>query len=144
MATGITRTGYDLQFETKAEIIEESDSFGLEIIDIIYRGANHFLQFTGKEYKAGAITPFFPWGALGVQGIIGRLGSAVAAAEVLTATTGTPAATAPATLTAAAAILAPNFPATLLFDSRLREVPIRLLILPTDVGAGVIKWFTTT
>lgn len=61
---------------------------------------------------------------------------------VLTATPNTPAAAAPASLTATASILAPNFDARLLFDSRLREVPVRLQLLP--FSSTGIRWFTIT
>lgn len=142
--TGITERGYELQQESNAQEITPSDAYGDSVIDSVYRGGNVFLQFEGKAYKAGAITPFWPWGALGVTGVIGRLASAVASANVLTATAGTPAAAAPATLTATLALLAANNPARLLFSSELRTVPIRLRVYPVDSGGGVIKWFTQT
>ena len=141
---GITEEGYELQQDAKAQQIVPSDAYGDSIIDLVYRGGDVYLQFEGKAYKAGAITPFWPWGALGVMGIIGRLASAVALSTVMTATTGTPAAAAPATWTGLLSILAPNNPARLLYNSKLRTVPIRLLILPGDSGGGVIKWFTQT
>lgn len=118
-----------------------SDAYGDSVIDLVYRGGNVFLQFESKAYKAGSITPFWPWGSLGAMGVIGRLGSDVAAAMVLTSTAGTPAAAAPATLTGTKSILAENFPARLLFSSVVRTVPVRLRCLPYDSGAGVIKWF---
>lgn len=76
---------------------------------------------------------------------IGRLASNVAAATVLTVVAGTPAATNgdPNTLTASFSILAPNSPATLLYTSKLRQVPIRLAILPGE-SAGTVTWFSTT
>ncbi len=141
---GITEQGYEIQQEAKAQAIEESDAYGQSIIDLVYRGGNVFLQFESKAYKAGSLTPFWPWGSLGVMGVIGRLASNVAAAMLLTATAGTPAAAAPATLTGTSSILAPNNPARLLFNSVLRTVPVRLLVLPYDSGGGVIKWFVTT
>lgn len=143
---GITQTGYELSLESKWQEITPTDAFGDSIIDGVFRGGNCYCQFEGMAYKAGAITPFWPWGALGILATtaapIGRLASDVASAFVLTATAATPAATIPATLTASKAILAPNNPAKLLFDSRLRTVPIRLQFLPylsTDH-----KFFSTT
>lgn len=141
---GITENGYELQQESNVQEITPSDAYGDSVIDSIYRGGNVFLQFEGKAYKAGALTPFWPWGSLGVQGVIGRLASDVAAAQVLTATASTPAAAAPATLTGTKALLAANFPARLLYSSVLRTVPIRLRIYPYDSGGGAIKWFTMT
>lgn len=151
---GISTDGVELQQDSAAEFIDRTDAYGDSIIDWVYRGGNVFLQYEAKAYKAGSITPFWPWGALGVmQAVgttpapIGRLASDVAAATVLTALAGTPAASSPATLTASKSILAPNNPARLLFSSRLRTVPVRLQSLPTESvasGTTTTRWFTTT
>lgn len=141
--TGITQNGYELTQDSKAEEVTPTDAYGDSIIDLCYRGGNVYIQFEGKEYKAGAITPFWPWGTLGLMGIIGRLASDVAAAMVLTSTAGTPAASAPATITASKSILAPNNSSRLLYDSKVRNVPIRLLVLPFS-NSGTITWFTQT
>lgn len=143
---GITDQGYELEQSSSQEAIEESDAYGQSFIDGIYRGGNVFLQFTCKAYKAGSITPFWPWGALGIMSTsaapIGRLASAVASSMVLSAVANTPAAAAPASLTIAKSILAANSPAKLLFNSKLRQVPVRLQAIPTiDTD---VKWFTTT
>jgi hypothetical protein len=139
---GVTEQGYELQQESHAQEIGPSDAYGESVIDLVYRGGRVHLQFESKAYKAGSTTPFWPWGSLGVMGVVGRLGSNVAAAQVLTATASTPAAASPASLTATLSILAPNNPARLLFSSVLRTVPVRLLCLP--FSSGGIKWFTTT
>lgn len=144
VAVGIQKEGFELQKEFRGEEIAESDVFGESLIDFIHRGMRVYLQFEGLAYKAGSITPFWPWGALGLVGVVARLASNVAAAHVLTATAGTPAAASPATLTASKAILAPNNPASLLFNSKLRTVPIRLALLLYDTGAGAYGCFTTT
>lgn len=141
---GITENGYELQQDSDAQPVSPTDAYGDSVIDLVYRGGNVFLQFESKAYKAGSITPFWPWGALGAMGVIGRLASAVAAAMVLTATTGTPAVASPATLTGTLSILAENSPARLLYSSAVRLVPVRLRLLPYDAGSGVIKWFVQT
>jgi hypothetical protein len=151
---GISDQGINLQQESRWEEIASSDAYGDSIIDGVYRGGNVFFDYECKAYKAGSQTPFWPWGTLGVmQAVgsaptpIGRLASGVASATVLTAVAGTPAATSPATLTASKSILAPNSPARLLFHTRLRQVPIRLLALPSDAtngGTTTTTWFTTT
>lgn len=138
-----------MQQESAWQVISTSDAYGDSILDGVFRGGNLHLQFTCKAYKAGSIAPFWPWGALGVMATtaapIGRLASNVAAALVMTVVANTPAAVAGAinTLTASLSILAPNAPATLLFTTELRQVPIRLLALPTDNGSSVF-WFSTT
>lgn len=144
VSTGITEQGFELTFETKAEEIGESDAFGESLIDFIYRGGRLSTMFESLAYKAGSITPFWPWGPLGVLGIIARLASNVAMPLTLTSTAGTPAAASPATLTFGKAILAPNNPARLLYNSKLRKVPVRLACLPYNIGAGVIAFGSST
>ena len=139
--TGITERGYELQQDSNAQAIGPTDAYGDSVIDLVYRGGQVHLQFESKAYKSGSIAPFWPWATLGTMGVIGRLASNVAVAEVLTATAGTPAAAAPTSLTALKAILAENYPARLLYNSELRHVPIRLRCLPYDSGGGTIKWF---
>lgn len=141
-SVGITETGYELQQSVATEDIDETDAYGGSVVDFFYRGANSFLQFSSKEYAAG-ISPFWPWSTLGAMGTIGRLASAVAAAMVLTSTSGTPAASAPATLTGGSSILAPNFPAGLLYNSKARNVPVRLQLLPYIPSSTPVWWQQT-
>lgn len=141
--TGITHNGYDLQIASRGEPVGPSDVHGQSVIDLVYRGGDVHIQYDSMAYKAGAITPFWPWAAIGTVGVIGRLGSNVAATALLTSTAGTPAAAAPTTVTGTKAILAENFDARLLFHSVLRSVPTRLRLLPYDAGSGTIKWFVT-
>ena len=63
---GITDDGYTLQQDLSVEAIDESDAYGGTLIDFIYRGGNAFLRFMSKAYKAGSISPLWPYGALGV------------------------------------------------------------------------------
>jgi hypothetical protein len=143
--TGVTEEGYEIEQDSKAELIENTDAYGDAIVDWIYRGGNCRLSFLSDTYKAGAITPFWPWTATLGQGWsaaapIGRLASAVAQAMVLTAIAGTPAAAAPASVTATLSLLAPNSPAKLLYHSRLRKVQINLQVLPNN-SSGTYSWF---
>lgn len=144
---GILEDGAELQQDAAYEMINKSDAYGDALIDLVYRGGNVSMMFQSLAYKAGSQTPFWPWGSMGVMATtaapIGRLGSAVAKAALLTAVANTPAAAAPATLTATLSILSPNANLKLLFSSRLRKVPIRLLVLPGE-SAGTVTWFATT
>ena len=144
---GITRDGYRLFKDSAWEEISETDAFGMSLLDGVYRGGRCSIQFDSKAYKTGSIAAFWPWGSLGVLATaaapIARLASAVAAATVLTDVDNTPAAGSPATLTASLSILAPNQNADLLFSSRVREVPVRLSLLPST-STGTTTWFTTT
>lgn len=147
---GIMEEGYTISWQYSAEGIENTDAYGDMFIDGIYRGIKGvFCQSDSIEYKTGSLLAVTPWGALAATGastlapgVIGRLMSDVAGVLIMTATAATPAASSPATLTATYAILAENFDVSLLFNSKLRKVPIRFRFLPyLDT---VIKFFTTT
>ncbi len=144
VGVGITEQGFEIQQDSKAEMIEESDTYGQSLIDWIFRGGQVSIQFDSLAYRAGSIAAFWPYGTLGLAGVIGRLASNIALATVLTSTTGTPAVASPATLTATFSLLAPNNPARLLFSSKLRKVPVRLACLLYDTGGAAYGWFTTT
>lgn len=143
------RQGYELEVTPKFELIDESDAYGMSVIDAIQRGADVFVQWNSREYKAGPIAAV--WGSLtGTAGQlattaapIGRLASDMSQALVLTSTANTPAASVPATLTATKALVANGWSTKLLFDSRLREVPMRMQFYPYTSGGGVV-WFTQT
>lgn len=144
VAMGIMENGYDVSYDPKQELINRSDQYGDTLLDMVYRGGDWSMQCDTLEWMAGVTGPAFPFGtALGVLGTIGRLCSDIAAALVLTATAGTPAAAAPATLTASKAILAANANPRIILNSVLRKVPIRFTFLPYD-AAGTIKHIVLT
>lgn len=136
VALGITDEGYEVQWEQKQETIAKSDVYGDKMIDTYYRGTDWFVQTEFMEYKAGPIAAAYPWAAsMGLEGVIGRLGSDVGTALVLTATASTPAATTPASLTASKCIIAPGSNPRAQYTSRLRTMPVRFVLLPySDTG----------
>lgn len=148
---GIMEDGYELSWQWSVEAINNTDRYGDQWIDGIYRGlTNVFCQCNSLEYKTGSAAAITPWAAIlptGVSGlasgVIGRLVSNNVGTLVLTATAATPAATTPATLTTASAILAENVDVKLLFNSKLRKVPIRFRFV-TYNNAGADQYFTTT
>lgn len=158
---GITRDGFELTIDTELEDIGETDAWGRTVLDALFQGANCFVQFVSTAWKSGSLAAFYPWGgALGGAGVLGvlydstqtakapiaTLASAAALPLVLTSTAGTPAAqTGPIanTLTASYALLAKNNNSRLLFNSKLREVPVRLRLYPYSSG-GITRWFSYT
>jgi hypothetical protein len=140
---GITENGYELQQECNLQEISGSDAYGDSVIDAVFRGGNVHLQFESKAYKAGSIAAAWPYAAQGVLCATTGVGTLVsdnlAKATVLTKRLS---ATAPATLTASKSALAPNFPVRLLFDSRLRQVPVRKRLYPY-VSTNVIFFSLT-
>ena len=148
-SVGITENGYDLEQTSSADMVGNTDAYGDTVVDWVYRGGNVFLSFESKEYLAGAMAAFWPWGAKGqltdTATPVGRMAWDTAAAMVLTAVANTPAAAnGEATLTGSKAILAPNYPARLLFNTKVRNVPVRLQLLPYVVSGSNIRWFTFT
>ena len=156
---GITNDGFRVRQEVHYEPINESDHYGQSTLDLIYRGGDVFLEFLAKVYgsviSTSAISAFWPWGAgLGILQTfgsgagplpIGRLAYDLNHQTVLTSTAGSPAVSTPASLTALRTALAPNFRGELLFNSRLRQVPIQLQMLPNETTASNItttRWFT--
>lgn len=149
VSLGITRQGFELDIDYKHEQIDESDAYGQSLIESIVRGASVSLSATLKEYASGSKAVLWPLGnsVLGViqstANPIGTLASDLAKSLVLTAAANTPAAAAPATLTASKAYIHPTYNPKLLFDSRLREVPIRMQFYPSET-TGTVTVFTTT
>lgn len=146
---GMTRQGFELEFAFKQELIDESDLYGLTTLDAVRRGCDVFLSATLKEWNAGSRSVLWPIGG-GAMGKIftsavpnGSFDTDLAKPLVLTSTAGTAAALSPATLTAAKAWIAPNYNPRILFDSRLREVPIRLIFYPYASSSDTIAFSTT-
>lgn len=143
-AMGLTREGFRLRFNPHKRLIDKSDQYGDTVLDAVYRGMSVFLTLQAIEYKAGVTGPAWPYAALGVMGTVGRLDSNIAAAVVLTAVAGTPAAAAPATWTGSKCILGDNNNVEWVMDSSNRETPIGFRVYAYDSGAGVIKFWTET
>lgn len=145
---GFTLDGFRYGTSWKAEMVNQTDIFGETLIDMVYRGGDAQLSYRSKTYKPGAVTPFWPWGSLGVLATaaapISRLARDVSKALILTAVANTPAAITPATLTSSKAILAPNVNQELLFDSKVRDVPAVLQLLPYEGAADTLIHLSTT
>lgn len=135
-----------LEMTVHGEPINRTDYWGRSLINNIFMGIDWRFLATLQEYRVGSIATFTPFAALGQLGVVGRLYYDLASALVLTAVTGTPAATAgaPNTLTASKAVLAPEFPIKLLFGPQARTVPIALQLLPYVITTNVYGHFSTT
>ena len=140
---GIMENGYELQMDPKHQLINRSDAFGDTLIDTIVRGVDWSIECLCLEYKTVTKNAIGQINSMGVLGVIGRLGSAIAQSMVLTSVAGTPAAAEPATLTAAKTLLAPNANPRILFNSELRKVPLRWVFIPYD-ASGTTTFFVQT
>ena len=134
-ALGQTADGFRLTHQLFKRPIT-GDALARTVQDRIVQGGEMSIACRLIEYNAaGAQNAFWPLsGTIFDLGVIGRLDTAIADSLVLTAPAGTPAAAAPATLTFLLTTLAEDFPVELLFAPDLREVPLRLGILPNSSG----------
>lgn len=146
---GIQEEGYFLSWQYEADVLNRTDAYGSTTIEWFYQGMNVFLAGLAKEYKAGTLTPITPYNTFGPTGAnsfelgtIGRAATDLAGTLILTSTAGTPAASAPATLTAAAAITEPNFRTEMLYGPTHRKFSWRMQLLP--YVSSTVKFFTTT
>lgn len=147
VATGPTKDGYRFTHAMGGQAIDQSDTYGDSLLDWVTRGGSVRISYTCLSY-AGGISPIYPfaasiWTLAAAATPIGRLASDIASSLVLTSTTGTPAAATPATLTATKAVIPPGFSTDILYDSRLREVPVQLALLPVN-SSGTVTWATAT
>jgi hypothetical protein len=129
--------------------VKPTDAYGDSTLDVIHGGADHFFIGTFEEWKSAVFSALYPFGTMGQMGVIGRRYYDMASALTLTAVTGTPAqvAVAPATFSAPKAILAPGHQAQWQFGPVLREVQLKLQLLPATVPATpnpVTGWYSQT
>lgn len=146
---GVTRRGWELDVEFKEEAINETDLFGQAMVDAVMRGADVSLSAELTEWTTTTRAAMWhigggTWGRIATTAApIGILKSSIAVALVLSSTANTPAAAAPATLTAAGAVYAANANPRVVLDSRLRTIPMRWQFLPSYSG-GTLSAFSTT
>lgn len=160
--------GYDLSCTIQGQSINESDAYGLTLVEAIYRGQNWRLLLRGLEWnKAGLLDSLQMFGqplgtgtfqpSLGqpeLQGVPG--GTAGAApigdrwtkfcqAMVLTAILGNPPTT-PQALTAINAGVAPDMNTRMLMTSKMRELPLEYVLIPYTATISSVSYivpFTT-
>lgn len=127
-----------------------SDYYGDSLLDLIYRGQDCTALFTSLEYNNNTLSAAWPWvntwGYMGTVGVA-ACASSIAKALVATAVAGTPAAAAPASITATEAIIAEGHNFELFFGNQLRNVPLAWSLLPyttTIEGSPTTVWFQTT
>ncbi len=136
--------GYELRATVQGQEVNESDAYGMTLVEAIYRGQNWRVAFRGLEWnKTGLLAilqMFNPAGTAGRNGTalspilqnIGDLWTSYCQSLVLTAILGSPPST-PQTLTAVNAGFAPNFQSSFLKTSKLREFPLELVLIPYQV-----------
>lgn len=129
--------GFDLQCTVQGQEVNESDAYGMTLTEAIYRGQNWRLRFRGLEWnKTGLLSLLQQFGQLGAAGTfnprlnnIGDRWTRFCQTLLLTAILANPPTT-PQTLTALTAGLAPQHQVNQLMTSKVREMPLELVLIP--------------
>lgn len=133
---GSTEDGFRIQVQQHHEDIR-TDDYGDVPVDGVQRGVSYQISLVGMEYNLVKAAMAKQGNALGAsKDNVGKLLSSLAASLVLTATSGTPAASAGniQTLTATKAILITDF--EVLLASRVRKGPLTFRLLPDPAVSG--------
>jgi hypothetical protein len=145
LTSGHTEEGFRIEEDLLTEEVR-GDAHGDTLVDEFYRGQNVSMRFMAIEWgAAGLATMMQPHsstpGTRGTGGIISRLMEALAQQIVLTALSGTPAAAAPASLTATKAVRTGKTGYAL--TSKHRKVDLTMRFYPV-VASSVLSHYTTT
>lgn len=133
-------------------MINQSDAYGMTLVEAIYRGQNWKCRFRGLEFnKTGLLTLLQMFGQTGSIGTltpqlvnIGDRWTKYNQAMVLTAILGNPP-TMPQSLTALSAGFTPEQSSQFNLTSKLREFPLEVSFFPYTSGSpSVAIPFSTT
>lgn len=149
-------SGYEISMDLKSQEVNETDGYGMTLLDFVYRGQDWRVRMTGREWFGGLLLLLQPFGAVVTGGIkygilapqitpitaaqpgaIGSMASLASGILSLVSDLGSPP-TAPATLTALQAILSPNSRATFDMTSKVRDLPLELCLLPYSVTVSSV------
>jgi hypothetical protein len=146
--------GFVLSVQHQGQEINATDAYGMTLVEAIWRGMNWRCRLRGIEAnKPGLLSLLQMFGQTGANTTltpnltaIGDRWSNYCKTLLLTAILGNPP-TMPQTLTASNAGLAPGQTTEMLMTSKMREVPIEMVLLPYSTANGsatVILPFTST
>lgn len=149
--------GFVLIGSYQGQEINQSDLYGMTLMEAIWRGLNWRLRFRGLEWnKPGILSALQAFGSSGAAATsftptlqsIGDRWSKFSQALVLTAVLGAYPPTLPTTLTALSAIIAPQSNVEHMMTSKMREAPLEMVLLPYSAVLGssnnTAVSFTTT
>jgi hypothetical protein len=154
--------GFILSCTIQGQEVNATDAWGMTLVEAIYRGQNWRLRFTGIEWnKVGLLAllqmfgsstlPFSPTLTPGTSGTppanIGDRWVKYCSTLVLTAILSSPPPTSPSSLTSLNAGLAPNSQSSSMMTSKLREMPLEMVLFPyTKLVSlqNLVVPFTTT
>jgi hypothetical protein len=148
--------GYVLAATFQGQEVNQSDAYGMTLVEAIWRGINWKMRFRGLEFnRPGILAALQAFGSTGAPSTtltptlanIGNRYSLFAQALVLTAVLPNPPSFVQ-TLTALSAIVSPQSSAEYLMTSKVREAPFEMVLLPYAATVGSLSNqnvpFTTT
>ncbi len=131
--------GYVLRGTYQGQEVNQSDAYGMTLVEAIWRGLNWRMRFRGLEFnKPGILASMQAFGASGnptstftpILQSIGDRFTKFGQALLLTSILGTYPPAMPTTLTALSAIVAPQNDVEYLMTSKVREAPFEMVLLP--------------
>lgn len=124
------------------QLITDTHLYARTPIGAVGQGGEAFASFTLMEAITGALAVLWPYSVIGKNPTIGVDDyTTLATTFVLTAAAGTLASGNPASISAAKAVLAEDFPMRYVYGPILRELPIRLRLFPND-SSNQLFWTT--
>ena len=145
--------GFVLSCSFQGQEVNASDAYGLTLVEAIYRGENWRLRFTGLEWNRTGLLNLMQMFGQVLAGTfapllknIGDRWTSYCTSLQLTSILSSPAPSYPNTLTAFTAGLAPNSQTSGMWTSKLREMPLDMVLFPyqtTINGVSVVVPFVT-
>jgi hypothetical protein len=145
--------GYELACTLQGQEVNESDAYGMTLVEAIYRGMNWRCRFRGLEFnKTGLLAILQMFGQTGANTTLTPLLTAIGdrwtkfcKSLILTSILTPYPPTMPLTLTALSAGFSPNTTSQFLLTSKVREMPLELVFLPYASGSPAVNIpFSTT
>jgi hypothetical protein len=128
--------GYEMSVTIQGQEMNETDQFGMTLVEGIYRGQNWRMRNRGLEWKTGLLSALQMFGQTGAAGTltpllanIGDRWTKFSLPLVMTAILGNPPTT-PQSITATNAGIAPNSQSVFNGTSKLRELPLEFCLIP--------------
>jgi hypothetical protein len=146
--------GYDLRCVIQGQELNQTDAYGMTLVEGIYRGQNWRCLLRGVEFnKTGLLAALQAFGQSGanttltpILSNVGNRFSAFAQTLLLNAILANPP-TMPQSLNASNAIVAPQMQSNFLLTSKYREMPLEMVLLPYQFLVGSVNFnvpFSTT
>ena len=131
--------GFVLMGTYQGQEVNQTDAYGMTLVEAIWRGLNWKLRLRGMEFnKPGILASLQAFGSSGAAGTtftptlasVGDRYSRFSQTLVLTSVLGAYPPTMPTTLTALSAIVSPQSNVEYLMTSKVREAPFEFVLLP--------------